>query len=117
MTNCFECLRVSSFILFEQSLKHFSKLAIIMIDIYQTFIHDEFSEFGFSTINYAETKQFLFLNYDAIMQEQINNLNDFESFATVNLSTSLDSSNDEIDELSFSNIKQLVKKMKTCKAM
>ncbi len=88
-----------------------------MIDIYQTFVHDEFSKFEFSIINYAETKQFFFLNYDVIMQKQINNLNDFESFATVNLSTSLDSSNDEIDESSFSNIKQLFKKMKACKAM
>jgi hypothetical protein len=51
------------------------------------------------------------------MQEQVNNLNDFESLATVNLSTSLDSSDDENDELSFSNIKQLVKKMKACKTM
>ncbi len=88
-----------------------------MIDIYQNFIHDEFSEFEFSIINYAETKQFFLLNYDVIMQKQINNLNDFESLATVNLFTSFNSSNDEIDESSFSNIKQLIKKMKACKAM
>ncbi len=86
-----------------------------MIDIYQTFIHDEFSEFECSIINYAETKQFFFLNYDVIMQKKINNLNDFESFANVNLFTSLDSSNDETDESSFSYIKQLVKKMKAFK--
>jgi hypothetical protein len=89
-----------------------------MIDIYQTFIHDEFSEFEFSIINYAETKQFFFfLNYDIILQEQINNLNDFESLAIVNFFTLFDSSNDEIDESSFSNIKQLIKKMKACKTM
>jgi hypothetical protein len=58
-----------------------------MTDMYQTFIHDEFSEFGFSTISYAETEQFLFLDYGAIMQERAINLKDSESPADVDLST------------------------------
>jgi hypothetical protein len=87
-----------------------------MIDMYQIFIHDEFSKFEFSIINYCEMKQFFFLNYDVIMQKKIINLNDFESFANENFFTSFDSSNDEIDESSFSYIKQLIEKMKAFKA-
>ncbi len=80
-----------------------------MIDMNQIFIYDEFLKFEFLMINYAKTKQFLFLNYDVIIQKQIKNMNDFKSLVIVNIFTSLDSSNDEIDESLFSNIKQLSK--------
>ena len=66
-----------------------------MAESWPKYTQEELLTSGFDYTSQADTQNLTFLNYDAVPSEQIDEINDAESFASLNVSTSSDSSKKE----------------------
>ena len=75
---------------------------------------EEFLTTGFDYTSQADTQNSTFLNNNAILPEQINDINDAESFANLDVSTPSDSSEEKTQKWR-SDVENLQAEVKTLK--
>ena len=85
-----------------------------MAESWPKYPQEEFLTSGFDYTSQADTQNLTFLNYDAIPPEQIDEINDAESFASLDVSTPSDSSEEETQKWR-SDVDQLQAEVKTLK--
>ena len=85
-----------------------------MTELWPTYTQEGSLGTGFHSTSHAEVEELAFLDYGTITQEQITDMNDSALFATMDVSTSSDLSEEEIQE-SCSDFKQLDTEVKALK--
>lgn len=68
------------------------------MEVWPKYAQEELLNTGFDYTTHADAEDLAFLNYDAIPQEQIADMNDADSFVSVDVSTPSESSEEETQE-------------------
>ena len=85
-----------------------------MADLWPKYTHEELAALGFGHTSHADAQDLAFLNYGAISSEQIADMNDAESFVSMDVSILSDSTEEETQEWRCA-IEKLDSEMKTLK--
>ena len=85
-----------------------------MAESWSKYPQEELLSSGFDYTSQADAQNLAFLNYDAIPPEQIDDINDAESYASLEVSTQSDSSEEKTQKWRF-DVEQLQAEVKTLK--